>query len=344
MPSGDEAGRRAVRLNLHGHVIDVRCAVPALRQVIHDVLGPLAVDELPDGFQPIEALIEPYDADVVARHLSTAADRVAMFGDYAELWRDGERCWLIDESWGLSEINLMKRTWRSWVLPQSPLDAIRIFEQAMLWPLSQVLTTRGMSLVPAASITRGGRGFLILAPFSLEPELALYAQEGHELIGQRWTAIREENGRQLLLHVPARIECSPIPQLRSRSRVDGQASLTSTQWIDLSRTTKSKPYAWCDGVLIVEPGRRAVASVRPLTGASAVASVKRAWPMPDVGGVLRHSQIATRLGQQVPVFQVELCRDPAALVRMLESMPTAAGERAKLQPSVYIPERRAIAG
>ncbi len=345
--SGDDAARRAVRLNVHGHGVDLRCALPGLRQVIDDVLRTLVVHDWPEGSMPIEGMIETYETDVVARHLSVTADRVCRFGDYAELWRDGERCWLIDEAWGICEINLLKRTWRSWVLPQSQIDPIRTFEQAVLWPMSQVLISRGLAVVPMASVVHRGRGALVLSPFSLEPELSTWVLAGHGLIAQRWTALREEAGRVLMLNMPGRIERSPIPQLRSRVRTTDVLStiLPATDWVDLSIESQSNcHYAWCDLVLVVEPGRRGVASSKPLTGASATAAVRRAWPIPDAGAMQRHAQLAARIGQQIPVFQVELSRDPRALLRLLEQIPINPAHRTKLQADVHVAAPRSLAG
>jgi hypothetical protein len=344
--AGDDASRRAVRLHLHGQVVDLRCTLPGVRQMIHDLLHEQMIDDVPEGFHLIEGLVEAYDADVVARHMSPSADRVAVFGDDAELWRDGERCWLIDDAWGLSEINLLKRTWRSWVLPQSQLDPYRTFEQAVLWPMSQILITRGLCIVPAASIVHRGRGILLLSPFSLEPELSTLADAGQGIIGQRWTALREEDGRTLLLELPGRIERCPIPQLRSRVRAGEVLSpiLPRNEWTDLRATAGVKQaYAWCDLVLIVEPGRRAMPGIKPLTGASATAVVKRLWPIPDTGVAQKHSQTATRVGQQSAVYQIELSRDPRALQRLLEQIPASPSERQKLLPSIHLTPPR-VAG
>ncbi len=312
--------------------------------MIADLFAPLLVSEWPDGFAPIEGLVEEYDADVVARHVSPQADRVAVFGDYAELWRDGERCWLIDEGWGLTEINLLKRSWRSWILPQSDMNPIRTVEQAVIWPMSQVMMARGLALTPAASIVHKGRGVLILSPFSLEPELSMLLAAGHGLISQRWTAIREEEGRAVLLQMPGRVERSPIPQLRSRAKNAFTMGPAQTEWVDLSIGASSVcHYAWCDMVLVVEPGRRALPRMTMLTGASAAATVRRAWPMPDIGHMHRQAQLSTKLGQSAGVFQIELSRDPRALMRLLEQIPVELTSRHKLQPSLHVRDGRNVA-
>ena len=339
-----EPERRGVRLNVHGLAVELRCTLPGVRQMAADLFAPLIDHEWPDGFQMIDGSIETYDADAVARAISPHADRVAVFGDSAELWRDGERCWLLDDAWGLCEINLLKRSWRSWVLPASELDPVRIIEQAILWPMSQVLIAKGLSLVPAASVVHRGRGVLVLSPFSLEPELSCLIESGHGLIGQRWTAVREEAGRPLLLQMPGRVERSPIPQLRQKARSLIAIEPLTNEWADLSAIPNAScRYAWCDLVLLVEPGRRAAARIAPLTGASATAAVRRAWPMPDVSQVNRQGQLAARLAQRASVFQVELSRDPRALLRLLEQLPAGSADRAMLKSSTNVTPPRRIA-
>ena len=336
-----EASRRSLRLNVHGLAVNLRCSLPGIRQMAADLFAPLIDSDWPDGFQVIQGSVEAYDADVVARHLSPQADRVAVFGDNAELWRDGERCWLLDDAWGLCEINLLKRSWRSWVLPGNALDPLRAVEQSILWPMSQALMARGLSLLPAASVVHRGRGVLLLSPFSLEPELSALLDSGHGLIGQRWTAVREEDGRPLLLQMPGRVERSPIPQLRNKARSPMSIEPMQTEWVDLAAAFNSScRYAWCDAVLLIEPGRRAAARITPLSGASANAAVRHGWPMPDVGHKSRQALIATRLAQQCSIFQVELSREPIALLRLLEQLPADASQRAKLKPSTHLTNTR----
>lgn len=327
-----DAARKSVRLNVHGLAVELRCTLPGLRQVIDDLLGSLAAPEWPDGFTPVEGSIENYDADIVARSLSTSAERVASFGDDAELWRDQERCWLIDEAWGVCEVNLLRRTWRTWLLPIAEADPFRAVDHAVFWPMGQILSTRGLSIVPAASIVHRGRGVLLLSPFNLEPELSMLALAGHGLIAQRWTALREEDGKPVLLSLPGRIERSPVPQLRSRLRID-PGTTTGPEWIDLSlQATTTCPYAWCEAALIVEPGRRATASSKPLTGASAVAALRRAWPVTELTSAQAHATLARRLAASATVCQIELSRDPRALLRLLESLP--AVDRRAVEASV----------
>jgi hypothetical protein len=345
-PSTDDAAagvsRRAMRINVHGHAVEIVCALPGVRQVMTDLLAELSVEAWPDGFTPVEGRVEVYDADAVARSISPQAEPVLNLANGAEVWRDGERTWLIDENWGLCEINFLKRTWRSWVLDATQIDPLRATEHAVLWPMAQVLAVRGLPLLPAPSVVHRGRGVLLLAPFNLEPELAMLLSAGHAVVGQRWTALQDEAGRCLLRSMPGRVERSPIPQLRMKSSVDARVSMPKGvgEWYDLltiagaSATDAGASYAWCGAVFVIEPGRRAIADARALTGASAAAAVRHAWPMPDVGPGSRQSKRAVSLVQSTPVYQIELSRDPRALLRLLDSLPSDADDRARLKLSI----------
>jgi hypothetical protein len=326
----------SMRLNLHGFAVDLRCGLPGLRQVLNDLLGSLRETDWPANTSVVEGIIEPYNADVVARHLSSSATRLAQFGDQAELWADGERRFLIDESWGVCEINLLKHTFRSWLLPHTANEPMQAIERSVLWPLSQVMMTRDLGLIPAASVVHRGRGILLVSPFNIEPELSLLASAGHGLIGPRWTALREDDKRILLLQMPGKLERSPIPQLRSRLKL-APATPAIPDWIDpatLGATLCS--YAWCDVVMLIEPGRRGVATSRALTGASAVAALKRGWPMPDVLPSARHAHLAHKLAQSSMLLHVELSRDPRDLLRMIENVPVDVVRKAPIRPTINL--------
>ena len=331
-----DASRRSVGINVHGSAVDLRCGLPGLRQVIADLLGEMIVDGWPDGFAPAEGWIDRYDADVVARSLSSTAKLVAVFTETAELWADGERLWLIDEAWGVCELNLLRRTFRSWVLDQALLDPVRCLEQAVLWPMSQVLIGKNVSLLPASGFIHEGRGILLISPFSAEAELAMLASAGHALISQRWVAIREDPqsaSRPMMQRVGMLAEHTAAPQPRSRLSHSNPAQ----GWVDLYTTyPTAERQARCDAIMVIEPGRRTTPSVRQLTGASSSAAVRRAWPIPDSPMGPKQSQFAGRLAAGSQVFQVELSRDAKALLRLLHQLPT---DHAIVRPTALTPRR-----
>ena len=85
--------------------------------------------------------------------------------------------------------------------------------------MAQLLRARGLYMVPASSATLAGRTFLMLSPFPLEPELTALIRGGYRVIGQSWTAIREEDGRFKLLHLPGHVERSIPPGMRLASEL-----------------------------------------------------------------------------------------------------------------------------
>src|SRR6185312_12641009 len=101
--------------------------------------------------------------------------------------------WTIDDRWGISEINMLRGQWQSWVVDQPRVDPMRLFEGSVLWPLAQLLKTRGLHLIPAVAAARGPLAVLMISPVSLGPELAALIAGGFKLIGQRWTFLREES-------------------------------------------------------------------------------------------------------------------------------------------------------
>jgi hypothetical protein len=232
------------------------------------------------------------------------------------VYEEGERYWLVDERWGLAEVNLLKGQWRSWVLPGPALklDPLRCAERAVLWPLAQLTRARGVHLLPAVAAVRDGWAVLILCPFSLEPELRAMIRDGYRIVGQRWTAVREEEGRLALLHMPGRVERPGAAHLRSAADDD--------TWLDLTagRGWARQEHAFCDAVLIAEPGRRGCAEARELSPAEAAAHLRRAWPLPDVHAGRRASHLPALLSRQCRCASAQLSRDPKENLELLAAM------------------------
>src|SRR5687768_9716298 len=205
-------------LALHGHGIELSVRVPAVQRVATAILSSLIEPFLP-GEPEIRGRVLPFEESTVLRQLSSDAVRVDDADLLLELYRDprgGERLWLVDERWGIAEINLLRRTWKSWILPQASIDAVRLFEAAVMWPMAQLLRGTGLHLIPGAAVGKGRRGVLILSPYDVGLEIAAFAEAGVGVIGQRWVALREEpDGRVSLLSVPGRTEEAPAPRLLS---------------------------------------------------------------------------------------------------------------------------------
>jgi hypothetical protein len=263
---------------------------------------------------------------------------VATPGQLLELYQEGERFWLVDDRWGLCEINVMKGTWRSWVLPHPTLDPVRVAEMAVLWPLAQLLRPKGLYLIPAASVARGGSGLLLLSPFNIEGELRSLIRAGYSLIGQRWTAIRPDGGRIDLLQMPGQIEREASPRLRDANM--GPAS----RWVDLTSEYCGimQAHAFCDSVLIVEPSRRPNAHVTEVSGQRATDTIRRGWPITELHPFRKHGQLPMRLGQACRSWQVQLSRRPDDLLVLIDSIRSPACTAMITLPSMGLSAAPAI--
>ncbi len=219
------------QLAVHGLAVELACDVPALNIPIHKALGEFAVAEFPDGFTPAVGILRAYEESVVLRHLSPTAKPVAAMGSTMELYEEDERFWLIDDRWGLTEMNLLKGQFQSWILPRPAIDPEMIVQDAVLWPLAQLLRGKGLSLVPGISVARDGWGMLIISPFNMEPELTAMVRSGYKIVGQQWTAMREEDEHVAMLQMPGEVQRLPGPQLKAGS-IEQHSS-----WVDLTAET-----------------------------------------------------------------------------------------------------------
>lgn len=309
---------RQWKLAVHGAAVEVECAIESLHEPLALMLDPFREPEWPQGFTPAAGVVLPYDQAQVLRHLSPTARKLQRTNDLVEIYNHDERFWIIDDRWGISEINVIKGQWRSWVLPNPRTDPWRCAEMAVLWPMAQVLRARAVYLVPAASVVRDGWATLIISPFSIEPELSALIRDGYRIIGQRWTALREEDGRLALLHMPGRVERSLGPRLRT--------PLTENErWVDLRREFRGagQNHAFCDSVLIVEPGRRPRAHLRCLEPGLALQTLRRAWPITELHPQRRFGQLPMKLSTIGACAQVQLSRNPNDLLALLHSFREA---------------------
>jgi hypothetical protein len=310
------------KLAVHGPVIELECAVPAIDQAIEALLGCFVVPGWPEGFCPVVGSIRPYDTAEVTRCISPTARHLARAGDLMDIYEEGERYWLVDDRWGLAEINLLRNQWRSWIVPELKIDAIRAAEFAILWPLAQLIRRRGVHLIPAASAVRDGFAALVLCPFGIEPELSAMISAGYRVIGQRWTALREEDGRVALLHMPGRVERWVMPRLRSTAS-------ESSGWLDLmdEHDAAWQNHAFCDAVLIAEAGRRPKAHLREVAAAESSHVLRRIWPMVELHPTGRQSQIAARLAQTCRCGELQLSRNPKDLLALLNTLRYSTSDR-----------------
>ena len=304
---------RPWKLALYGPAVELECLVPELDAPVAQALGCFSVTDWPSGFGVTRGSIRPYDEAEVIRRLPNEARPLHRPGELIELYEHEDRFWVIDDRWGMAEINVLRGQWRSWVLPNSKLDPVRLLDTAVLWPLAQLLSNKGIHLVPAVAVAKGQTGVLLLCPFPIEPELAALLGGIYHVIGQRWTAVREEEGRIALLHLPGKVERHLPPRLRS---VDADT------WVDVTarRPLQSQRHAFCEAVVVAEAGRRPRAHLRQVTAPDAANLLRRSWPISHLHPHRRHGQLPARLAQLCRCFQLQLSRDPRDLFALLESM------------------------
>lgn len=303
----------------HGLPVVVSCDIPSIQREVRRVLGPSAVSAWPSGFVPVAGTIVPFDAADVMRHVTSTATHYSDIDQLAEIYRDQDHYWLVDDRWGICELNMLRPQWRSWILPRPIVDPVHCAEMAVLWPMAQLLRARSLNLIPAASASLGKWGVLIISPYGIEPELAAMAHAGYRIIGQRWTALREEeDGRLTLLHVPGRVERFAPPHLRTI----GEAPAAS--WVDL---TEGQPWAagtdaFCDAVIIVDPGRRPRPSIKPLQPGPTNDLLRRFWPMIDLEPDRRASGLLpARMARRCSGARVQLSiRNPREILTLLDEL------------------------
>jgi hypothetical protein len=326
--------RRHWRLSAHGAAVEIDCAVPSLYGAVSRWVDFFVEDALPAGFTPATGTVEPYDAAEVVRHLPSDARRLRRRDDSgAEYYELGERFWVVDERWGMAEMNVLKGQWRSWVLPRPKLDPVRCAEAAVIAPMAQVLRARAVHLVPAASVVIDDWAALIVCPYGLGPELSALIKAGYRVVGQRWTALREEDGRVAMLHVPGFVD-RPQPGRRLRSTLGQQEP-----WVDLHaaanpRRRSFQNHAFADAVLIVEAGRRPRAHLRLVEDDDAAGQlVRQAWPIPALHPQRRLGALPTKLATECACADVRLSRDPRDLIALLRSLrqSSSAAQTVKLE-------------
>ena len=296
--------------------VALSCAVTGLADPLERLLGDFAVEGWPDGFVATAGRIDPFESRQVMRHISPYAHPVPRPDQILELYQDGERFWVVDDRWGMAEIDLREDRFRSWLLPEPVLDPLACAEMAALWPLAQLLPRKGLHLLPSLSIVRDGLAVLILCPFGLQPETEALIGAGWRVIGQRWTALREEDGRLALLEMPGSAVRPPLP------RVAHHPAVLQPRWTDLtadSPATRAR-HAFCQAALVVDTGRRGSAGLRRLGASAAVNVLRRAWPILELHPHRGYAKLPLKLARHCQVCELQLPANPGELPAALESL------------------------
>lgn len=284
--------------------------VPGLRPIIQRTLEPFAAGSWPEWFIPTTARIRPYTQDEVLKHVSPAAKRITCGDGLPELYQERERLWIVDEEWGISQINFLRGTLQSWILPTPSVDVVELTDRALLWPLAQLLKCKDLHLIPAAAVMRGGFTTLLISPFDITGELVALVRSGYRIVGQRWVALREEAGRISVLSFPGLVRLAGgRPQV-----VDGYSDL-----LDLYLGV-GQPHAFCDAVALIVPGRRVSAAVKDVPADETSGLLRQAWPIPDLHPRHRPATLPLHLARHCRIVEMELSRAATDVLPLMEKI------------------------
>jgi hypothetical protein len=322
---------------VHGAPIRLQAMVDPFAGELQAMLGDFADGDSDMSATLATGSVRPFDAEEVSRCVSSEAQPVPGLDDLIELYVHGERYWLVDDRWGICEVNLLKRQWRSWILPSIMLESIHLLEAAVLWPMAQLLRGRGLELLPAISVENNGWGALVIAPYGIAGELECLLRSGYRLIGQHWTALRAAGNRVSLMHLPGKVRMPAKPGALidsfRRNSVCGNSN-----WRDLSVDFPAhiSHRAWCQAVFVVAPGRRSVTRGRDAAGSDAIQLLRHAWPIIELPiNRRRQNDAASLLAKNSVCMSVELSRKPDHLARMMEGVRLRR-QFAKPDPKVMV--------
>jgi hypothetical protein len=154
------------------------------------------------------------------------------------------------------------------------------------------------------SVVRGNWGMLIISPFSIEPELTALLRAGFRLVGQRWSALRDEGGGRIqMLHLPGSIERGHQTSVDLEGEFPGVAIAQAS----------------CDTVVLVEPGRRPSPYLRRIAAPSALPALRRAWSIIELHPNRLNGQMPAKLARRCQVYCARLTERPQDLIEQLEA-------------------------
>ncbi len=309
------------KLAFHGSAVEIACACEELVPAIDHLLNPFREADFPEGFKPLRGVIEPYDLEDVLKHLSIKARPVPLPNLPFELYRDADRYYRLEDSIGLTMVDLVRRRWHCWLTPEALRgDLVRLIDAAMIWPLAQLVAQRELNLIPAVSVVRDGFGVLLMSELSLELELHTLLHEGFNIVGQRWTGLREEEqGKIAMLHLPGHILEKAAP-IAPNTRIGERTPATQDRWIDLhaAHPRSLAHHAYCDLILVCGPGRREQVRVKQVGWAGAMNVLRRAWPTVDLPPGRRGGKLVSKMASRVRVVETQLSREPNDLIKVID--------------------------
>jgi hypothetical protein len=276
--------------------------------------------------------IRRFDLAEVTRSLADAGESQRRCDPLVSIYSHNEQHWILDDRWGVCEIDLLRHRWRSWVLPQTLLDPMQLAEAAVLQPMAHLLRLSGVELIPAVALERSGWATLIIAPYPIPTQISRAVRAGYRVIGQRWVALVRRTDRVVLRHLPGAME-APAGGGKSIGR--------RLQWIDI---TANNPWAtaqtaWCDAVAVISPGRCSRSRARILLPAEVQSHIRHAWPVSTLGfdkPSLRHT--ASILSRRCLCVSMQLSRHEDEFLNLIESM------RKRTAPKVEVSIQAALRG
>jgi hypothetical protein len=298
------------RFCIHGLPITIDLSSPFLQPKIDAVLRPFIVEKINSPIPVAHGSIQSFNSTQVLRNVNPQATRVGSIDNRAEIYSLGEQYWLIDERWGICWLNLLKRQWRSWMLPKPTLPTNQCIDAAVLWPMAQLLKIRGLHLIPAISIRRDQWSALILSPYPLDREIIRLASAGFTIVGPRYSALREKQSRVELLDFPHE-----------------SANHTAT--------SPSSPTD-CQAVFLIESARRLVTRGKILTNPDAAAArIRHALPFMEVPPTRRRlGDFAAHLARQCRCVSVELSKNEEDFHQLIESSRRRWSDAHKIQITI----------
>lgn len=286
-----------------------------LEMPIQKCLGEFAAREFGQAGHPAVGSLNVYDEQDVLRRLPADATRVPGVGTQEIYWRD-ERYWLVDDTWGLCEVNMLRGHWRSWILPNRWATDASVIEQAVIWPLAQILRGRGLHLLPSMAVARGDFAALILAGGPQEHELTALVKAGYSIIAQRWTAVVEQAGAPHLLRFPGWVERSGAHERSGTARSGGPSTVCVNLEDELVAAGAER--GLCSAVMILQGLRRSRPSISIQASIAATHALRRSWPIAELHPHRRGSPLPALLARTCRVAECQISRDPHDIVSLMD--------------------------
>src|SRR5579872_3018323 len=107
--------------SLHGAAIRLANSCGTLDEQIRFFLHPFVTTRRTAQLNELHGEICPFDVADVTHSLSQAAGSERRSDDLVEIYSLAEKHWIVDDRWGVCEIDQLKRRWRCWILPNPSL-------------------------------------------------------------------------------------------------------------------------------------------------------------------------------------------------------------------------------